>query len=197
MSGLTGDVPGRVLIVCTGNICRSPYIERALRQRFASLGSDVVVESAGTGALVGHPIAEPMARLMESAGIDAADGAGRRLTRDMVTDADLILTAEREHRSAVVSLLPGALRRTFSVRQFARLLGQLEPGAEQLTLPDLVAVAAASRGATPSQGADDDVPDPWQRPDAEYQRVIDLLEAPLEVIATRVGATRARPTDDA
>lgn len=179
---------GRVLIVCTGNICRSPYIERALASRLAALGSDLVVASAGTGALVGHGIAEPMTRLMEARGIPADGAAARRLTSAMIAEADLVLTAEREHRGAVVSLAPGALRRTFTVRQFARLLDLVDetPGR---SLSELVSAAAAARGGVPSPGEADDVPDPWQRPDAEYRRVVDLLEDPLEIVATRLAAT--------
>ena len=52
-----------ILTVCTGNICRSPAVERLLTRK---LGPTVSVSSAGTHALVGHPIAEPMASLLRN-----------------------------------------------------------------------------------------------------------------------------------
>ncbi|GMA87571.1 hypothetical protein GCM10025868_28210 [Angustibacter aerolatus] len=53
------SAPARVLVVCTGNVCRSPLVERLLRQR---LGTDAVdVSSAGTQALVGEPMTDPAA----------------------------------------------------------------------------------------------------------------------------------------
>ncbi|WP_170144128.1 hypothetical protein [Calidifontibacter indicus] len=48
----------RILVVCTGNICRSPYIERVLATQLAGRG--YTVESAGTRALVDYPM-EPQA----------------------------------------------------------------------------------------------------------------------------------------
>src|SRR5690606_41368685 len=53
-----------LLIVCTGNVCRSPAIERLFRSAFAE-GSGITVHSAGTGALVGEPIQGPMVQLLE------------------------------------------------------------------------------------------------------------------------------------
>ena len=50
-----------ILAVCTGNVCRSPAVERLLASK---LGPTVSVRSAGTHALVGHPISEPMAALL-------------------------------------------------------------------------------------------------------------------------------------
>ena len=50
-----------ILAVCTGNVCRSPAVERLLASK---LGPTVRVSSAGTHALVGHPISEPMAALL-------------------------------------------------------------------------------------------------------------------------------------
>src|SRR4051795_10625813 len=60
----------RVLMVCTGNICRSPMAQVLLEQALRKRGFDVRVESAGLGALVGRG-ADPMAmQLMEKRGLD-------------------------------------------------------------------------------------------------------------------------------
>ena len=55
-----------ILAVCTGNVCRSPAVERLLASK---LGPTVSVSSAGTHALVGHPISEPMAALLRTAAL--------------------------------------------------------------------------------------------------------------------------------
>jgi len=61
------DGPFSILTVCTGNVCRSPAVERLLS---TELGPTVQVSSAGTHALVGHPISQPMAALLTASGIE-------------------------------------------------------------------------------------------------------------------------------
>src|SRR6476619_730650 len=88
-----------ILTVCTGNVCRSPAVERLLAR---DLGPTVGVSSAGTHALVGQPIAQPMARLLRDNGIEAQAFTARRLTETLVKDADLVLTLTRAQRGFVV-----------------------------------------------------------------------------------------------
>lgn len=96
-----------VLILCTGNICRSPVAAALLRQ---ALGSAAVqVESAGTAALAGKP-ADPLAgELMAERDIDISAHVARQATGDMLTRSDLILVSERAHLQWVVDRFP-ALR---------------------------------------------------------------------------------------
>src|SRR5215204_6047632 len=77
-----------ILTVCTGNVCRSPAVERLLASK---LGPTVEVASAGTHALVGHPISEPMAALLSGSGIEDQPFAARRLSEEMLKGADLVL----------------------------------------------------------------------------------------------------------
>lgn len=170
-----------VLALCTGNVCRSPAIERLLR---ASLASDeeVAVMSAGVGALVGEPIQPPMARLLEERGVDAGGFAARQVTKPMAASADLILTATRRHRATIVDLDPAAVRRTFTLREFARLAGAVDPGrlaqaAENPTAPArlaaLVPLAAAGRQEVPADL--DDIIDPFQRSEAVYHEAFEHI----------------------
>ena len=73
--------PARVLTVCTGNICRSPFLERALQAELdRSWGpGGIEVSSGGTGALAGHPMEAQARALLEANGY-AADGF---LARDL------------------------------------------------------------------------------------------------------------------
>jgi protein-tyrosine phosphatase len=161
-----------VLVVCTGNVCRSPAAELLLR---AGLGPDsgVDVRSAGTRALVGRPVEPSMARLLTAAGAQPAEFAARQLTAADVASADLVLTAERAHRSAVVALHPRALRRTFTLLEFAELAVLASSGAgSDMPGPDasarlawLVDIAPTLRPGR-SPGAVDDVQDPFGRDEA-------------------------------
>jgi protein-tyrosine phosphatase len=70
-----------ILAVCTGNICRSPAVEHLLAHQ---LGPTVSVSSAGTHALVGHPISEPMAALLQRVGVEPQPFEARRLSEHML-----------------------------------------------------------------------------------------------------------------
>ncbi|MBO1755777.1 hypothetical protein [Allobranchiibius sp. CTAmp26] len=117
---------GAVLIVCTGNVCRSPYIERLLRAEIGDLG--VTVTSAGTQALAGEPMQDGSAELLSQAGVDAEGFVARQLTPAMVEGADLVLTATREHRRSVVRTAPRGLRYVFAIDDFSDLVADA-PGA--------------------------------------------------------------------
>jgi protein-tyrosine phosphatase len=94
----------RVLLVCTGNTCRSPMAAGALRQ---ALGTDVeriLVESAGTAAWEGQPATEPSVRVAANAGVDLSGHRSRRVTPAMVRGSDIVLVMERGHLAAVRAL---------------------------------------------------------------------------------------------
>ena len=91
----------RVLIVCSGNTCRSPLAEAALR---AALGPDaarVEVISAGTGAAEGIPVSEHSTAVAARDGLDLSEHRSRRASRELVGSADLVLAMERHHLDAV------------------------------------------------------------------------------------------------
>ncbi len=95
----------RILLVCTGNICRSPLaaalMERALKER----GVDGIdVSSAGTGAWDGAPVSEGAYLVALEQGLDLSGHRARLLTRDLVEQCDLILTMARHHRARVDEL---------------------------------------------------------------------------------------------
>jgi protein-tyrosine phosphatase len=95
----------RILMVCTGNICRSPIAEVLLAAR---LGQGRAVESAGIHALVGWPADAVARELMAERGLDLAPHRARQLTAAMVRSADLILVMEEGQRREVEALDPSA-----------------------------------------------------------------------------------------
>ena len=86
-----------VLVVCVGNICRSPTAEFLLKRALPGKR----VESAGLGALVGHDM-EATARLVaEAHGLACPQHKARQLTRELCREADVILVMEARHRDGV------------------------------------------------------------------------------------------------
>lgn len=173
-----------ILTVCTGNICRSPLAEQLLRSALADL--PVRVHSAGTHALVGHGMPEPSLVIAGELGvIDAADHASQQLIAEHVKEADLILAMARDHRSQVVQFDPRATRRAFTVRELARIVGEVQD--EDLNLdatasvPDrlraAVQAATLNRGmALPAATPDgDDVIDPYRLTQDVYEESRDQL----------------------
>lgn len=168
-----------ILTVCTGNICRSPLAEVLLRQRLEPLG--VRVHSAGTHALEGHGMPQEALELATAGGADHAIATAhhaRYLVEPYIDDADLVLTMAREHRSAVVKMVPAALRRTFTLREFARLASTLSTdeaqdvargdGAPRDRFAAVLRAVGDQRGLTPAPPADDDVIDPYRRSRETY-----------------------------
>ena len=102
-----------ILIVCVGNICRSPMAEYLLRDEFESEG--LQVRSAGLGALVGEPAHVVSQELMSAKGIDITGHRARQLDEYMVGKADLILTMESSHKSAILERSPLAQGRIYRI----------------------------------------------------------------------------------
>jgi protein-tyrosine phosphatase len=180
----------RILTVCTGNICRSPQAEQLLRTALADTDADVEISSAGTSAMVGYEMPQQASALSREFGGEPSGHEPRQLTKQIVEQADLILTMAREHRSAVAKLSPAASRRTFTLREFARAIAPTED-AERPTpndWPAWVALAAARRGYVAAGPEDDDVVDPFRRSEATYRRSIEQIAPAVESISAAVAA---------
>jgi len=101
----------RILVVCVGNICRSPTAEVMLRDRLREKG--MVIESAGLAALVGQPI-DPMAEsVLARNGLTGDGHVARQISQAMLSAADMILAMDNRHISAINALAPQARGKTF------------------------------------------------------------------------------------
>lgn len=116
-----------LLIVCTGNLCRSPYLERCLRHELRAAAGipPEDIASAGTRAVAGAQMAPETRELLARRQGDPGPFAARQLDRAMVEQARLIVTMTRAHRSAVARLDPRSMGRTFVLLELVRLLPPL------------------------------------------------------------------------
>ena len=97
-----------ILVICTGNICRSPLGERYLRAMLPNMR----IDSAGTGALVGHAADESAAKIALINGLNLDGHQGRQLTASVARDYDLILAMEKSHIEYVSRIAPAARGKT-------------------------------------------------------------------------------------
>jgi protein-tyrosine phosphatase len=176
-----------ILVVCTGNVCRSPLTERLLRARIdARLGiaaRHFVVESAGARGLDRSQMDPHAAEQLIRLGGDPADFLARSMTGWHVHRADLVLTATRQHRAAVLSEAPEALHRTFTLLEFADLApyAPLSRARDHLAFfPSLVREAAERRGsATLSEY---DVSDPYMQTVERHREVAETVSTAVDRI---------------
>ncbi|MEP7180082.1 MAG: hypothetical protein ABI775_13425 [Pseudonocardiales bacterium] len=156
-----------VLFVCTGNICRSPMAERLFEAR-TDPRLPLWTASAGTTGLTGWAMDAPSALVLRELGGESEGHSAQRLDRRLITDADLILTAEIKHRNAVIRTDRRAAGRTFTLLEFGRVGAGLGPLPDPPSADDLrarVAQVAASRGAQSEAGpASDNIADPYGAP---------------------------------
>jgi len=178
-----------VLMVCTGNICRSPAAERLARHRWGQNG-DITISSAGVGALVGEPINLSMRHLMLLDALDTTGFAAQNLTTQMLDEADLVLGMTVRHVRKAMTAQPAALRKTFTLLEFARIAeaaaGQLKAPTRAGRLRELVENSHLYR--TPAQSRVDDVTDPYGHGTEVYEHAYGLIrDAVLAVARTLDG----------
>ena len=183
---MSTNTPFRILTVCTGNICRSPMAERLLQAGFDAMApGEFTVASAGTGALVGSGIEPHVAGFVNIFGGDSSNFTSRQLSTDILAGQDLVLAMSRAHRSRIVELSPGLLRRTFTLRELARLLPQVQ-GQDDVAASErwkaALARALRLRTAHPAGPAEDDVVDPYRRSEEVYQQMVQELSPAVDTL---------------
>jgi protein-tyrosine phosphatase len=172
-----------ILVVCTGNVCRSPVTEGLLRDALARRFGDRApsVSSVGTAGWEGSGATRESVIAASELGVDISGHRARRLAPEHVRGTTLILAMAAEHREDVALLAPEAAGRTFTLKELVRLVE---------ALPEPVAGADPSHGlATRVEEADalrrngfegdrgdEDVADPLGMPLRTYRRVAGELE---------------------
>ncbi|WP_087485831.1 hypothetical protein [Brachybacterium massiliense] len=121
MNGSTGIEAFGILVVCTGNICRSPLGEQLLRSRLDSVHG-IEVQSAGLDAVVGAPMDSSSAQWSRRFGGDPTTAVGQQLERSQIDASSLVLTMTVGQRDELVRRFPSAMLRTFTLAEFATVL---------------------------------------------------------------------------
>jgi protein-tyrosine phosphatase len=101
-----GPVIRHILIVCVGNICRSPMAEAVLKHALAPRG--ITVASAGLGALVDYPADAHAVTLMQQRDLDITAHRAQQLNEALLAEADLVLVMEKAHKRAIEQNEPTA-----------------------------------------------------------------------------------------
>jgi len=212
---LDTSAPVKILTVCTGNICRSPVAERLLQAGLdQAVPGGFHVASAGTRAMVGEPMQPISADIVRTYGGNPDGFAARQLTPKILRGVDLVLTMTSGHRGEVLQLDASLLKRTFTIREFARMLDVLDqrevPASGDSTADDdgwLAAHTARWRGlparaagvrhlSLPADPAENDIVDPYRRPPEVYRQMEDQL-APAIVSILRHARLNAPARGDA
>ncbi|MBD0337173.1 MAG: low molecular weight protein arginine phosphatase [Cyanobacteria bacterium Co-bin13] len=107
----------RILMVCSGNTCRSPLAAALLRSRSAAAGLPLAVESAGTVASAGHPMSLPMEIILQEQGVDCGHQS-RRISWELLHWADLILAMTRSHKAILIATAPSIADKVFTLKEY-------------------------------------------------------------------------------
>ncbi|SIO96011.1 low molecular weight protein-tyrosine-phosphatase [Vibrio spartinae] len=148
-----------ILVVCMGNICRSPTGEAVLKAKAEQMGIAVDVDSAGTIAYhQGNPPDSRARMAGEQRGYSFAGMSARQVTSDDFARFDIILAADRDNLADLQARCPAEHQHKLSL--------------------------FLSHG----QSTEDEIPDPYYGGDAGFERVLDLLEESAEAVLRQLSS---------
>ncbi|WP_022869023.1 low molecular weight protein-tyrosine-phosphatase [Schaalia vaccimaxillae] len=151
----------RVLMVCTGNICRSTMAHQVLAEAVAKAGLDVEVDSAGVSDEEhGNPIDRRAARVLRENGHGVPDHRARQIRQNELGEWDLILTMTGHH-----------LRSVNRLRDLAGLRGR--SGVQREATPEIRMFREFDPQASPR---DMDLPDPWYGGHEDFVETLEVIE---------------------
>jgi protein-tyrosine phosphatase len=152
------------VVLCTGNVCRSPMAEAVLRHRLEQREVDARVSSAGSVS-AGRPPTDEVIEVMRSRRLDVSGHTSRVMTAAQLEAADLIVAMARVHVRDAVVLAPGTFDRCFTLKELVRLGSEVGPRGVDEQLADWLARVGEGRQRSAMLGDSevDDVGDPMGR----------------------------------
>ena len=151
----------KILMVCLGNICRSPLAEGILQDKAFKAGLNWSIESAGTDSYhIGdppHPLSQKVARM---SGIEICDQRARKFAAEDFERFDKIYALAKD----VIDEMKRIAKDKFDESMVDLLMNELYPGENM------------------------DVPDPWSAPEEGYHRAFEMINAACEAIVERASA---------
>ena len=142
-----------ILLVCTGNSCRSVMAAASLKKMLKGKG-DYKIVTAGTAAMEGMQPTDQAIQVMSEQKCDISHHRSIALSDQMIEEADLILAMERRHQENILRRVPAASNKTYLLSEFGRI-------EKEHTL------------------VDPDIPDPIGKPLDFYRRVSDIINESL------------------
>ena len=129
----------RILFICSANMCRSPMAEGLFNDIQKKRGNSDTwqAESAGVWGLDGNPATSGAIQAMQRRGIDIRMHRARTVNKEMVEEADLILTMERNHKDGLRAAFPSSAKKVYMLTEMAAInhdvpdpIGGMEPDYE-------------------------------------------------------------------
>ncbi len=193
----------RVLIVCTGNTCRSPMAEAMLKDLAARNCKPLEIRSAGVSTVDGLPVSAHAAATLRKRNL-ALPGTSTMLSAEEVLWANTILTMTLGHKQAILQRFPEALSKTFTLKEYA-LLG--DPAMDDVIEAEKLysewqVRQALGQNLSPEERTrlfelqrrlpDFDIKDPFGGPLSLYEQCADEIE---DILMTLVDKWDSEPKD--
>lgn len=186
MTRRTEISPGvRVLMVCTGNICRSPMAHRMLEWFVEENGcaDHVVVESAGTWATSGFPATVEAVDVLARRGIDLDSHRSQALDPRVLRDADLVVVMTSVHVKELTGVDPEGVGKMRLLKELADLAAAVRDEDASAGRGSKHAIEALLKAPRPEPRRALDLDDPIGLPMSAYERCAGEIEAGIRALA--------------
>lgn len=165
------------MVLCMGNICRSPMAEGLLRQQLIERDVEALVYSAGR-LESGRPAARHGVDVLSERGIDIGLHRSQTNSASLLEPAGLVLAMAREHVRDAVALAPEVWPRVFTLKELVRRGEEVGPRREDESLSAWLATCHEGRNRRDllGQSSDDDIEDPYGQSRKAFEQLADELD---------------------